>query len=230
MGRPCTGGARTKKKSNQCVGITKKKGATNRLKTHKTQPCCWIHTKYSKRGDDSGNSSECAVTPDFSRFYSLLKPDQAVGLRVKPSGLGKKSGNGLFVDMPQKWKRETPNKPVFESGDIICEYTGKLLTTAELNQKYPGSSRGAYVVPIRYKVGKKWYHRYIDAAKPHKSGVARYANHCRDADKQAKKCKGNNARFASENNGHNPFIFLEATKNIRDGDEIFADYGERYWG
>ena len=67
----------------------------------------------------------------------------------------------------------------------------------------------------------------IDADKPARHSVARYANDCRTINKQAGHCKGNNSRFS--HNKKTGKVWIVATKTIHPGDEIFVSYGRRYW-
>ena len=67
----------------------------------------------------------------------------------------------------------------------------------------------------------------IDANKPARHSVARYANDCRTINKQSGQCKGNNTRFSV--NIHARRGWIVATKTIHPGDENFVGYGADYW-
>jgi SET domain-containing protein len=70
----------------------------------------------------------------------------------------------------------------------------------------------------------------MDAAST-QTGLARYANDCRSANKRAGQCKGNNSKFdMTTTRAGKTTIWLRATKNIKAGSEILISYGRKYWG
>lgn len=136
------------------------------------------------------------------------------------------SGNGLFADEPGKL--QSRGDIVFRRGDLITKYDGQKMTKAEVDERYGADDAvtGPYVVrvPIQgmrtvkrgkrrvqepYRVG--W--SYLDGAT--ERGVGNLAN-------MAMNRRDNNAELKKED------ASLEATKDIRQGDEIFVDYGDDY--
>jgi len=133
-------------------------------------------------------------------------------LKVKKSHI-KEAGKGLYA---QKGRSKKVDKSiVFKKGSIIAEYTGKILTTNQVN-RMPVKQR-AYILQHKNN-------RFIDAVKTN-SGPARYANDCRASNKAKGECKGNNAKFTKSQHKMN----IKATKNIKNKDEIFVSYGSDYW-
>jgi SET domain-containing protein len=109
-------------------------------------------------------------------------------------------------------------KKEFKAGQKIAEYSGKKLTAAQVDKKYPGDTLAPYV----YKASAN---NYIDAKKTN-SGLARYANDCRPQNRASKHCAGNNARLRPAPGGK---ASLKAIKKIRPGQEIYTSYGPTYW-
>jgi hypothetical protein len=98
----------------------------------------------------------------------------------------------------------------FNTGDFISRYDGEHLTNEEYNIRYPNDDP-LYVLPA--KDGYKVDARYTN------SGNARYANDSRS----------NNTRNAKLRKSDYTRRRLQATKPIRPGSEIFANYGPKYW-
>lgn len=110
------------------------------------------------------------------------------------------SGKGLFT------------KKEIKKGTRIVEYKGKLTTWKEVNHD---DGRNGYI----YYMNRN----HVIDARPHLKALARYAN---DAN-GIKKVKGitNNAQYVNDNKR----VYIEATKNIPAGGEIFVKYGKEYW-
>ena len=124
-------------------------------------------------------------------------------LRIKQSTLAG-AGKGLFALNP----RAADNTPIFRPNERIIRYDGELLTRQQVDDRY-----GVYTAPYAVQLGNN----IVDAAK--QRGVGCLANH---------KPHGRaNARFAVGRIG-GPHIVLIANRAIRNGDEIFVDYGHEY--
>jgi hypothetical protein len=93
-------------------------------------------------------------------------------------------------------------------GDFIIEYTGETLPRAEIDRRYGGDE---YTAPYGADINQRFVE---DSACLRSAGSL--ANH--KAHNRA------NARLVS--NGRT--IRIEATRNIRNGAEIFYDYGDEY--
>lgn len=124
-------------------------------------------------------------------------------LKIKPS-LIPNAGKGLFAVDPLT----NQNDILFRNKDTICEYRGEVINLATLNERYaPGKKNTApYAVQLSANA-------YEDAAKIR--GVGSLAN----------KSPNNSNATLSVYRGR---ASLKATKNIRNGDEIYLSYGSDY--
>ncbi len=98
-----------------------------------------------------------------------------------------------------------PNKTiVFKKGDIVCEYSGEVLSTSALLQRY-----GPRTAPYTFELEKN---AYIDSAC--ERCVASIINHSKksNVDWDIKQGK----------------VYLRAKKNIKHGTELYVDYGPDY--
>ena len=105
----------------------------------------------------------------------------------------------------------------FKTGEIIGPYTGKYLTPAQAKK-----SKSKYIATAHSKDTP----RSVDAKDSKTSFPTRYINDCRKRDVRAGRCQGVNAQYASDRSRR---IWVEATKNIKAGEEITAPYGSGYW-
>jgi hypothetical protein len=132
-------------------------------------------------------------------------------IQVKPSHIPG-ANKGLFAydktkganDIVFKGRRDTHYTSV--PGQKICPYFGEVLTNAELDQRY-----GNLTAPYGIQVAQD---RYEDAAL--KRGVGSLINH--------KPSNQANCEFFKTNN----LIELRAKKNIRNGQELYVNYGNDY--
>lgn len=120
-------------------------------------------------------------------------------LTVKKSGLPK-AGKGLFT------KRDIPK------GKRIVEYKGRIQPWREVKDQ---DGINGYLMYINRNV--------VINALPAVKTLGRYAN---DACGLAR-VEGirNNSEYVSEGKR----CFIEATRNIKAGEEIFVNYGREYW-
>ena len=134
-----------------------------------------------------------------------------MNLAVKDSGIPG-AGNGLFVYR------------AVASGTRIAQYTGKNVSSAEYGRR----QHGAYGVTLQANNGR----RTLDARST-QSGVARYANDCRPANRRAGHCR-NNAQLEEVRAGRSTEVWVVATRRIRAGGEVFLQYNQPgqpdYWG
>jgi len=154
-------------------------------------------------------------------------------LRIKASEYGK----GLFAEHP---KREHDHEICFNKNDIICPYIGESLTRAQLNGRY-GEETAPYAV--------NHINKYFDAAL--RRGAGSLANHAnppnfnaayvyrtkRDFDTSSwteREDLGrplSNYPFRNDRKSYRPlpgFIYVYATKNIKYGEQILANYQNDY--
>lgn len=96
-------------------------------------------------------------------------------------------------------------------GTRIIEYKGRIRTWKEV--EYEAENYYIFFVSEDH---------IIDASR-HKKSIARYINDARGL--QKKKGLKNNAVFAIDGLK----VFVESTRNIPEGKEIFVGYGKEYW-
>lgn len=122
-------------------------------------------------------------------------------LEVKASCIPN-SGKGLFT------------KRAIKKGEFIVEYKGEIVSWKECIKRAENDQYG-YMFFINNK-------RCIDAYLTPEA-IARYANDAKGISRI--KGKTNNAVYAIHNNK----AWIQATKNIKAGEEIFVSYGSGYW-
>lgn len=127
-------------------------------------------------------------------------------LRVLPSTLPH-AGKGLFVKAKIK-PNESPNKIIFKKGDFVAEYGGKLESMNRVDRNY-----GIYTAPYGVSISSNLVR---DAAC--ERGIGSMINHQPES-----KC---NCRFSV--NYLTKKCNIKATKNIRNGSELFVNYNKSY--
>ena len=105
----------------------------------------------------------------------------------------------------------------FDAGDLVIEYRGDVISWRGLAERYGTGTinlQGKYVFELR-RDGS-----YIDAGDEASSsvGIARYINH-----------SGRRPNLLAQVDLLHSRVWFEAARNIRAGDELCFDYGERYW-
>ena len=99
----------------------------------------------------------------------------------------------------------------FKKNDIICPYKGEILTKKELDERYGKSDIDYSPYAVQMSTDKFMYCSCF-------RGLGSYAN-----------CKtGNNNAKLVVSNPHNT-VNVKATKNIKEGQEIFVSYGKNYF-
>lgn len=149
-------------------------------------------------------NTQCKRTTCIYSDFCSTHTKQLLGLYLRKSSIPE-SGKGLFT------AKEIPPRT------RIAKYTGTIKTRAAYNAN-----------PSGYGVGLP-RGKVMNAAST-QSGIARYANDCRPANRRLKQCKGNNSKFnVSVRDGINS-VWLTSTKRIPANTEIFVSYGGRgYW-
>jgi hypothetical protein len=207
-----------KLKSQQCAGIKARRNSKEpkqrcRRNTVRALPYCWQH--YQKVDK------------------VIIKTSKAL-----PDG---NAGFGLFA-----CDRDEPNNAViFKKNDMICEYKGEVLTEKQLSERYgSGGQTATYTWQNKSNMrGNKDKDKYYDSACLRYIGA--FANDARgykaNAKKENKKLNAviqykkpkietririNANRFT---NLPEHLACLVATKDIKNGDEIFVHYGEHWW-
>ena len=97
-------------------------------------------------------------------------------------------------------------------GTRIVEYKGKITTWKEVDHR-EGSNGYIYYVRRNH---------VIDASRT-RSALARYANDARGLSRV--KGLGNNAEYVEDGLK----VYIQSTKDIEPGSEIFVEYGKEYW-
>ncbi len=164
-------------------------------------------------------------------------------LRIKPSKFGK----GLFAEYPRK--SPPPDEICFKKFDIICPYIAEKITEDEFKKRYgdDDETTGPYALTPGEEDGMSAEgYDFLDAAL--RRGAAALANH--DANSNAgfvtrgiNDMKKNDwterqdlgrplsnypARRDQFSHRPPPGVYLYATRDIKYGDEIFANYGDEY--
>lgn len=146
--------------------------------------------------DQTKAGHQCTRTTVIGSPYCFTHLLYQHQLRIKPSTLPN-AGKGLFA-----MTGRPGNEILYRPGQRICEYRGERLTAAQIEERY-GNKTAPYAVNVVDDV-------HIDGALYR--GVANLAN-----------------SWAGHQNAHltttGQRAFLRATKNIRNGSEIFCSYG-----
>lgn len=125
---------------------------------------------------------------------------------MRPSLL-KQAGNGLFADQS------------FLKGQIITEYGGEIIDRKTALQR-SACGRGSHIRTLIMGMYA------IDGFKHPSAGLpgGSFANDARDVQKQ-------NAKYVIKSSAQNPMprVFLQATRDIQRGEEVYVSYGKSYW-
>lgn len=122
--------------------------------------------------------------------------------RIQDAGLGLFASTSREIKEPNRIKENL----MFKVKDKIVEYTGELITKEQQQERY-GSKTASYALGSSKGV--------LDSAC--ERGVASFAN-----TKPFAQC---NARFSQGKDGR---VWVVASKNVYDGDEILIYYGKDY--
>lgn len=144
----------------------------------------------------------CLGVP-FCSVHNAVK----YGVRIKQSTIPN-AGKGLFATRDvckDSW---------------ICPYVGEVLSMRRFNKRYPGSMTAPYAILLPGPGGGA-----VDAACTR--GIASLANARFKKDGTVASLALHNCKFSHRSVGDGiPGIWLKATKQIRNGEEMFAYYGE----
>jgi hypothetical protein len=141
-------------------------------------------------------------------------------LKIAPSTIPN-SGKGLFA-----FDRTVgPNTVIFRPGDTICEYHGELITRAQADNRY-GPFTAPYAVSITSpRDGRE---RAVEDAALVR-GIGAMPNHFSGNMANAQLVpRYDRARRNNNNGGLGWFTLIAAVSHIRNGEEIFVDYGDEY--
>jgi hypothetical protein len=167
---------------------------------NKTKFQCKVHCAECTAVKPDGAHCKRRVCIGSPYFYVHLM--QIKHLRIKPSTL-EGAGKGLFA-----MNRKAANDAVlFKKGDTIINYDGEVIDDEELEERY-GNNTAPYALETKEDSN-------VDCAC--ERGVGSSAN---------SKPNHNNARISI--NRRKNEAKLVATKNIKNGEEIFLSYGPSF--
>mgnify|MGYP002406883613 FL=1 len=149
------------------------------------------------------NGTRCKRTTTIGTPYCYSHLLHIKHLKIKQSTIPN-AGKGVFAIDPKKGVNEV----VFKKGENIAPYMGELLTNEELENRYDNLT-----APFGLNVSKT---QNRDAACDR--GIGSLINHRPTA--QA------NVKFSV--NPQNKTVSIKAIKNIRNGEELFANYSRAY--
>eukprot|EP01031_Cornospumella_fuschlensis_P034910 gene34910-42276_t len=162
---------------------------------------CELNSTQCQAQAKSGERCRRRCIVGFEFCHSHL--GSQLNLRIKDSTLPG-AGKGLFAFDRTKGG---PDDIVFRAGDKIAQYNGELINADELAERYDG-----HTAPYAVELSKT---QAIDSAC--KRGVGSLGN---------TNPGGNNATLAIST--ANKTASIKATKNIRNGQEVFISYGRSY--
>ncbi len=156
----------------------------------------------------SKNGQRCKRTCIIGFEYCPTHLESIKKLKIKTSTIPN-AGKGLFVSD----KTRGPNDIVFRNNDKIVVYNGVIKTPEQMTEHY-----GEYTAP--YGMSIRGTNRVIDSGD--KRGVGSLINHKNQLNQI-------NCRFKEIRQNYRAVgIEVAATKIIRNGAELFANYGEDY--
>ena len=131
-------------------------------------------------------------------------------LRIKDS-LIPNAGKGLFVED----KSKPEDAIIFKKGDKILDYVGEVVTMEELDNRYGEENTAPYGVAINKKAN-----RYEDAAC--RRGAGSLINQGTPTGLTKYNC---DLKVGGQKKDK---IIIKATANIKNGRELYTNYGEEY--
>ena len=164
--------------------------------------CSLKHYRCTHMNPKTGNQCRRKQYIGFDLCFQHLETD--CHLKIKQSNI-KGAGKGLFA-----YNGTSNNDIVFKGnqskGDRIVAYNAEVISHEEANRRY-----GDHTAPYGVYVNKD----AIEDAGCYRSAGS-IANHI------------SNSKANAKLYSHQGRIYLRATKNIRNGDEILTDYGNDY--
>lgn len=131
-------------------------------------------------------------------------------LRIKDS-LIPHAGKGLFVED----KTKANGAIIFKKGDKIVDYVGEIVTMQELDARYGEVNTAPYGVEINKKAN-----RFEDAAC--RRGAGSLINQGTESGATKYNCE------LSLGGRRKDRVIIKATANIKNGKELYTDYGHQY--
>ncbi|CAE7221865.1 frmA, partial [Symbiodinium necroappetens] len=179
----------------------------------------WLELAVTPSEEECGEDRDLLSCPDDLKrlrqrckavrgeLGAALPRQRGEHLRVEASGLGPGAGLGLFA------------AEALEAGAVVAQYSGDLhdLRTSRALEDQAYVMRLGPTGPSKDEIASGCI--YVDAG-PHKELWARYINDCRNP-------RGYNLELVCRPEKH--FAELYASRPIAQGEELFFDYGEKYW-
>jgi hypothetical protein len=168
---------------------------------------CLANTKANRR---------CSRRSTVTIGYCFQHITSVADLTVDRTKMREKKTNkrynfiGLFACM----KGQNTRKIVFRKGDVIAPYLGEVIDKKKLEYYYPGEETAPYAL-------QDSKNRYIDAACAR--GIGSLSNAC------SRRVNSNCATNAKFSLIRNRFPVVRATRDIKNGQEIFINYGRTYF-
>jgi len=158
----------------------------------------------------SKNGHHCKNTTVIGEPFCWVHLLYQHHLRIKTSTIAG-AGQGCFA----MDKQRPAGTVVFRAGEQIIHYYGEIIDKRTLNERY-----GRYTAPYAVELTKNrgGGGEYEDAALDRSAAAC--INHPRHANEA-------NCRFAL--NQARTEVRIMATKDIRNGEELFVHYGDQYW-
>ena len=145
--------------------------------------------------------TQCSRTTCKYSHMCFQHSKSALGLQVKTSHIPN-TGQGLYTTKTIK------------RGQKVASYGGNVVSQNAYNQNPSG-----YGIHLN--------NNQVLDGKSTQSGLGRYANTCKPANKRQGQCKGQNAKLSV--NHRNQSASLKATKKIKAGEEVYVPYGNNFW-
>ena len=165
---------------------------------HLDAPLVSSRCKYTKN-----NHEQCKNKVVIGKNYCYVHRLYELHLQIKKSTIPN-AGIGLFAIDKSKGNGEV----VFKKSQKICDYNGEVISLNRLNARY-GDTTAPYAIALNKN-------KYEDGAI--NRGIGTVVNHSSNKSKV-------NCRFSIKRDNTAEII---ATKNIKNGAELFVDYGDDY--
>ena len=164
----------------------------------------------------SSGGGRCKNRTCLSLPFCWIHTRQKYNVKVAVSGIPN-AGKGLFAFLSPRERRARGqglrDRPVFRPREWIAPITGDLKPLQEINDSYE-----PHTAP--YGIRK-------NAREGFDGACNRTIGHTANTHRNRRRLNANIAdRRGNDNEGY--VMWLRATRNINDGDEVFVDYGDDY--
>ena len=157
---------------------------------------------------NTGNGHRCENICVISEPYCWIHLLHRKHLRIKDSRIDG-AGKGCFVQDPKR----PQGAVIFRRDDDILNYHGEFVSESTLDHRYGAQNTSPYAVEI-----SRNRNRFEDGA------LERSAMACVNSPSH-----GVAANCRLTTNRERTFCKIKANRDIRNGDELYAGYGNQYW-